>query len=374
MGATMAGQSRCTRAHRTGARGVLAGRTGLTGLTGVIVLIALSALSALTALVPLAPVGTGGTAAAAAAASVPARPSSGCALAQPVPPGTSNELLAADGDQGGYVREVPPSYTGRTPLPVVIDLHGWSEPAAFQVQVSQLGTYGAAHHFITITPQVAESDFVWQLGFHSKDVAFIGALLHTVDTTLCVDRNRVYVTGYSFGAFLTSTLACVDAGQIAAVAPVAGIQDPAGCRPSRPVPVVAFHGTADPFVPYLGGIGKASLNLPVPGSNRTLGQTLGQKATKIKGPTIPENTAAWAKRNGCAAAPADRTVAAGVTLIAYSCPKGDEVQLYRIAGGGHAWPGSSVTREIASVVGYTTMAISADQIMWDFFVAHPLHP
>ncbi len=332
----------------------------------------LGALTGLATGLSLVPLGQA-VAAPASTSTVPARPSAGCASAQPVSPGSSNQVLAAAGDEGAYVREVPPSYSGRTPLPVVIDLHGWGEPAAFQVQVSQLGAYGAAHDFITITPQITEPALVWRLGFSGKDVAFMGALLQTVDTTLCVDTNRTYVTGYSYGAFLTSTLACVDAGRIAAVAPVAGIQNPAGCHPSRPVPVVAFHGTADPFVPYLGGVGSAALKLPAPdGSHRTLGQVLGKNATKRKGPTIPGNTAAWARRNGCAPGPTERNVAPGVTLIAYSCPKGDEVELYRVTGGGHAWPGSAVSKEIASAVGYTTMAISADQIMWDFFVAHPL--
>ncbi len=336
-------------------------------------IVALGVLAGVTALVPLAPLVAGGTSAT-STSSAPARPSAGCALAPPAPPGTSDQLLAAAGDDGGYVREIPPSYTGRVPLPVVIDLHGWGESAAIQVKISQLGAYGATHRFITITPQIAEPALVWQLGFHGKDVAFIGALLHTVETTLCVDRNRIFVTGYSYGAFLTSILACVDASQIAAVAPVAGIQDPAGCRPSRPVPVVAFHGTADPFVPYLGGIGPASLKLAAPdGSQRTLGQVLGKNAAKVKGPTIPGNAAAWARRNGCAPTPSERKVASDVTLIAYSCPRGNEVELYRVTGGGHAWPGSPVSEEIASVVGYTTMAISADRIMWAFFAAHPLH-
>jgi polyhydroxybutyrate depolymerase len=61
-----------------------------------------------------------------------------------------------------------------------------------------------------------------------------------------------------------------------------------------------------------------------------------------------------------------------VTLIAYSCPHDNTVELYRVTGGGHAWPGSAITQSLAKVVGFTTMAISADQIMWDFFAAHPL--
>jgi polyhydroxybutyrate depolymerase len=329
----------------------------------------LAALVAMIPLVPLAPV----TAASASNPTVLARPSAGCAAVQRVAPGSSNQLLAAGGDDGAYVREVPPSYSGRTPLPVVIDLHGWGEQAAFQATLSNLGTYGATHGFITITPQVSEPALVWQLGTTGKDVAFMGGLLDTIEKTLCVDTNRVFVTGYSYGAFFASTLACVYAGRIAAVAPIAGIADPTGCHPTRPVPVVAFHGTADPFVPYQGGIGSASLKLQAPdGSHRTLGQVLGKKASTFKGPTIPENTAAWAKRNVCAPTPTQRSVAARVTLISYSCPADAAVELYRITGGGHAWPGSSVSKAIAPVVGYTTMAVSADQIMWAFFVAHPL--
>ena len=337
--------------------------------------IALGVLAGLSALVPLAPLGAGAGAVPAAAA-VPARASAGCTLAQPVAPGKSSQVLAAGGDDGGYVREIPPSYTGRVPLPVVVDLHGYEEPASLQATLSGLGAYGDTHDFITITPQVTDAVPMWQTGFASKDVAFIGGLLHTIDTTLCVDRNRVFVTGYSNGAFLTSTLACVDAGQVAAVAPVAGIEDPAGCHPSRPVPVVAFHGTADPFVSYTGGLGPSSLKLAAPdGSGRTLGQGLSKETLKKlrSGPSIPAVTAAWARRNGCTPRPTERSVATSVTLIAYSCPHGNDVELYRVSGGGHAWPGSAVSREIASVVGYTTMAISADQIMWAFFAAHPLH-
>lgn len=87
---------------------------------------------------------------------------------------------------------------------------------------------------------------------------------------------------------------------------------------------------------------------------------------------MPGITTAWARRNGCAAEPGTRTVASGVTQIAYRCPAGADVVLYRITGGGHAWPGSAVSQSVGSVIGFTTMAISADAIIWQFFEAHPL--
>ena len=90
------------------------------------------------------------------------------------------------------------------------------------------------------------------------------------------------------------------------------------------------------------------------------------------GPSIPAITAAWARRNDCARGPSSTVVASGVTLIRYRCPNRADVELYRITGGGHTWPGSQFGRQIAAAVGFTTTAISANQIIWRFFEAHPL--
>ena len=278
----------------------------------------------------------------------------------------------ASDDRGSYIEHLPPTYTGRAPMPLVVDLHGWSEPAAIQVQASNWGTYGDTHGFITVTPQVNYSVPHWDTTLGSHDLTFVGDLLTHVEQTLCVDQRRIFVTGYSDGAFMTSAVACQFADRVAAVGMVAGIQNIPGCHPARRVPAVAFHGTADPYVPYLGGYGKAALNLPAAnGSGETLGQEL--KGTKLpRPPSIPSNTAAWAKRNGCHSTPTLTTAATGVTLIRYSCPAGATVELYRISGGGHAWPGSEFTKSVARFVGYTTFAINADDIMFHFFQSHPL--
>ena len=305
---------------------------------------------------------------------VPASPSAGCAQAAPARPGTTLQLLKAGGEAGGYVRELPSSYNGRVPMPVVVDLHGYDVSAADQVRLTQLGYYGNRDGFITITPQVASSVPMWQDGFKSKDVAFVGGVLSNLDSTLCVDRNRVFITGYSNGAILASVIACVDASQVAAIAPVAGIVNPAHCRPSRPVPVVAFHGTADQFVSYNGGLGPDASKLPLPqGVTETLSQLLGSNTPSSNGgPSIPTITAAWAKRDGCARKASSHSVASGVTLISYSCPGGNAVELYRVTGGGHTWPGSILGAKSSKALGYTTLAVSADKIMWSFFTAHPL--
>jgi polyhydroxybutyrate depolymerase len=280
--------------------------------------------------------------------------------------------FSAAGDTGSYIRHVPPVTNPKFALPLVLDLHGYSETAAIQAIVSGLGAYGDAHGFITLTPQVNGPVPLWNTAIKGKDVAFLGALIDTAEQTLCVDQTRIFVTGYSNGAFMTSALACAFSTRIAAVAPIAGIQAIPGCAFQRPVPVVAFHGTSDPFVPFNGGVGPAALNLPAPdGSGKTLGQ-LGAGALKM-GLSIPDATAAWAKRNGCSTTPTDKTVASDVTLISYGCPAKAPVELYRVTGGGHAWPGSPFDAKLSKLIGRVTFSINANDIMWAFFTAHPLN-
>jgi polyhydroxybutyrate depolymerase len=316
-----------------------------------------------------------GAAAPASNSSVPASPSSGCSTqAAARPPGTTTAELDADGLAGSYVQHVPPGFS--RPLPLVIDLHGYSESAAIQTDVSDWATFGDTHGLVAVAPQINRTVQLWDTGLGSSDLAWFGTLLNTVEANECVDRNRVDVDGYSDGAFMTSAVACQFASQVAAVAPVAGIQAVSGCHPSRPVPVIAFHGTADPFVSYGGGLGAKALALPAPNGQGTLGQSgaAGGSAKATPGSSIPDQAKKWAARNGCGTTASYKTVANKVTLISYPCPSDATVELYRVTGGGHAWPGSAFCRSIASVIGYTTFAISADDLMWAFFQAHPLHP
>ena len=69
--------------------------------------------------------------------------------------GASVDFTAA-GEAGSYLVEGPADSSADHPLPLVIDLHGYSETAGIQADITQLGSYGAANGFITVTPQVNE--------------------------------------------------------------------------------------------------------------------------------------------------------------------------------------------------------------------------
>ena len=309
-----------------------------------------------------------------AGAAVPQQPSAGCGSGTVAPPSGTTVDYSAAGDTGSYLVEGTTDQHPRQPLPLIVDLHGYSETADIQAVVSKLGDYGAAHGFLTVTPQVDEAVQHWTTSPHSADQRFLIALIGHVTNTLCVDRHRIFVAGYSNGAFMASALACSDARTIAAVATVAGIEADAGCHPSQRVPVIAFHGTADPFVPYKGGIGPAAKNLPATDGKGTIGSDLTAKSNQgieQNDLPVPVEAARWAARNGCAKTPEITRATTDVTMIAYHCPHDAAVVLYRENGAGHIWAGSQAMPEIASTVGKTTFSISADQLMWTFFQNHP---
>jgi polyhydroxybutyrate depolymerase len=303
---------------------------------------------------------------------VAARASAGCRLSTPPAAGETQVPFTAHGVARTYLRHVPAVTNPAQPLPLVVDFPGYLETDSIEAQQSQLGGYGDTHGFVTVTPQGLGPVYHWDTTLGSTDLRLVGTLLDDVERSVCIDTNRVYVTGLSNGAMMTSAVICAYANRIAAAAPVAGITLVPKCKPSRAVPVIAFHGTADPFLSYTGGLGPKALALPAPdGSDRTI-QNIGAPTSAFQGPSVPKIAAAYAHRNGCRAQPAAQAVAADVTEFSYRCPTGAEVELYRVAGGGHTWPGSAFSAAIASTVGPTTFSISATDLMWQFFSRHSL--
>jgi polyhydroxybutyrate depolymerase len=86
----------------------------------------------------------------------------------------------------------------------------------------------------------------------ANDVSFLEKSITYLESRYCVDAGRVFVTGVSGGGRMASQLGCDASTVIAAIAPVAGLRRPTPCPARRAVPVVAFHGTADPVDPYAG--------------------------------------------------------------------------------------------------------------------------
>ena len=114
--------------------------------------------------------------------------------------------------------------------------------------------------------------------------------------------------------------------------------------------MIAFHGTADPDIPYNGG---SSWLAP------------------DSFPNVLTWARDWSRRNQCDPRPADSRVAPDVTRMAYTrCADDAAVVLYTTRGGGHTWPGGRGMPEW--FLGPTSRSIDATSVMWAFFREHHL--
>lgn len=298
-------------------------------------------------------------------------PSSGCAAdAGVAAPGDSTEDFSAEGLDGTLLLRLPLSYDARTPLPLVIGLHGWSQSAQLLAVQSGLPAAADRHGAVVVLPDITRPVPLWDTSVGGPDARWLDAALDSLLGRFCIDAARVFVTGMSNGAMMTSTWLCTASDRIAAVAPVAGVRVPEGCDPERPVPMMTFHGTDDQYLAYGGGYGTAVAGLSTPDGEGTLGQVTAAGNDTMP---VPERAAWWANANGCsgaltavAPAPAD-----DVTLTTTrACPA--PVLLYTVEGGGHTWPGSDFDATIEQFVGATTESVDATELMFAFFDAHPL--
>jgi len=297
--------------------------------------------------------------------------SPGCGASTTGSVDAERRTVDVDGTERWYLLTTPAEHDGETPLPVVIDFHGILEGAEIHAQMSQYGALAQEEGFVAVIPNGSGDPVRWDANPESdpnQDLAFVDALVETLGDELCIDTSRVYATGLSYGAIMTSFLICTRADKFAAFAPVAGITVPEPCDPSRPVPILTFHGTDDPILSFNGGVGDLSIITGGdPNADATTAPPSTAPAYDLNGEGYPARVAEWAARNGCDPEPTDEQITQEVIHRVYDCPPGADVEFYIILGGGHSWPSSEFSKSIESVVGYTTFDVDATRAGWEFF-------
>lgn len=173
-------------------------------------------------------------------------------------PGQHQRSLTIDGQRRQYILHVPRSYTGDREVPLLLDFHALHTSSGYQLDNS--GTQQVANQQNIIVAYPQGIDNAWNLGpccTESRtvnDVGFAREIVEQVSAEACVDRKRVYATGYSNGGGMAYILACRAADMFAAVAPAAfDMISEVQCNPSRPISVFAHRGRLDAIVPYRGG-------------------------------------------------------------------------------------------------------------------------
>ncbi|WP_305785621.1 alpha/beta hydrolase family esterase [Symbioplanes lichenis] len=302
---------------------------------------------------------------------VPATVDTAAACSRPADRGDTTVGVDFEGRTYPVLVHVPPALAATGRVPLVLNLHGSSGNGPGQMDYSGLRPVADANGFIVAAPDGAitlpqdpmppAGSWAWNVpGVPTTagqmpppdardDVAFLGRVIDVVSATLCTNPRRTYATGHSGGARMSSALACRLADRIAAIAAGAGLRagrpDPddvtvpevEDCRPTRPVPVVTWHGQQDTVNPYAGS------------------------ADLRWGYAAPIAAQTWARLDGCRQGPDATPVTEHVTRLTYSqCDRGAEVVFYRISNGGHVWPGAT---EPGS-------EIDAARIAWDFFRRH----
>ena len=305
-------------------------------------------------------------------APVAASPSPGCGQPNTQQVARERRTISVGGEERWYLLTTPAAHDGTTPIPLVVELHGLGEGAAIAAQMSEFDVVAEREGFVMAYPNGSGSPVRWDQRLDASpnaDFDFIDQLLDQVGRDLCIDTSRVYATGLSYGAIMSSALACARTDRFAAIAPVAGITRPEGCAPTRPLPVLAFHGTMDPILYFNGGIG----NLAAAFSGGTLAPP--PTPVDLDGEGYPKAVAAWADANGCGAAVDERRSPQVIERI-YACEADadNEVRFFIIEGGGHSWPGSAFSASIERIVGPTTTELDATEEIWRFFERHARHP
>lgn len=294
-------------------------------------------------------------------------PSPGCAA-----PATDEVTLArTDLTIGGvdrYYLLTTPAPTDE-PLPLVVDLHGLMEGAQIHAVMTQFGEYGQEQGFVTTFPHGSGDPVRWDADPASDpnlDLEYLDAMLTQIGEQRCIDTARVYATGLSYGAIMSSFLACERSEVFAAMAPVDGITMPEGCDPTDPMPMLTTHGTEDPILLFNGGVGDLG-NLLGDAPAAAPAETTTTVPVDLDGPGYPAAVAEWAELNGCEDAFTDTEVTDEVIHRVYDCPADGAVEFYIVVGGGHSWPSSEFSESIGDIVGPTTFDIDATELAWEFF-------
>jgi polyhydroxybutyrate depolymerase len=263
---------------------------------------------------------TAGTPSTAASAVVSVRQSAGCSSAAP-PSADGREVLLVDGRRRSYLIDLPDAGT-EDPATLVVVLHGLGSDGQRVADESELPERAGRRGAIVVAPDALGSPAIWQPGVPGPDSMFLNRVIAEVESTRCVDLDRVWIAGFSAGAAFAGSYACARRDEIAAIALVS-VELPGGC--TSPMPIVALHGTADGIVPIAG-------SLP--------------------------NMAEWAEVAGCDPESTVTSVNPQVKRRDWSgCAAGAEVVFFRIDGGGHEWP---------------SMPGASTEDVLDFLEDHPL--
>jgi len=289
--------------------------------------------------------------------------------------GAHTYLRQTDVITGGFQRSyrvhVPAGYDGRTRLPLVVVIHGAFDTAEGMETYTGFSQLADRETFIAMYPNgIGVLGFLqhWNAGHCCgkaaddgiDDVGFIAAAIEDVGRYLAVDRQRIYMVGFSNGGMMTYRFAAERGAMLAAAAPmaasIAGRSHAAGDvwripKPIKSLPLLIMHGMADDDIPFEGGRSRHR------GGERTYW-------------SVEDSVDFWVRSNGCSTPPTPSASAGGHIRIRTwdNCDGASRVVLYQLDGWGHVWPGPYFTDALPDDA--PLKHFDAAEVVWQFFRMH----
>ena len=148
--------------------------------------------------------------------------------------------LKVNGTDRTFLEYVPKNLGKNRPM--LISCHGASQDAFYMRDTQmKMGAVADTAKFLIVFPDGISNQ--WDIS-GDRDIKYIEALIDEMVRKYSIDRNRVYLSGFSMGGMLTYHAMNKIADKIAAFAPISGYPLwGSEANSSRPVPILHTQGT-----------------------------------------------------------------------------------------------------------------------------------
>jgi polyhydroxybutyrate depolymerase len=179
-------------------------------------------------------------------------------------PGDYLQTMTIEGAERKYHVHVPPSYNGKTPMPMVLLLHGHGQDGKTIAHHTRFNEMSDREGFIAVYPDARswagrDEWRAWDTdnglippGSNADDVAFMRGIIDRTESDYKIDPKRIYMAGLSNGGMMSFRAAGDLSDKLAAIAVVSGAMSGTEPSPKHPLSVMNIHGTEDGIVPYEG--------------------------------------------------------------------------------------------------------------------------
>lgn len=176
-------------------------------------------------------------------------------------PMAGNASIDVDGMPRDYILSLPQGYDPSKPYRLIFAWHGLGGSAQ-QVASNWYGLARMSQNSAIFVagqglPTMSSLSDMPQPGWpntNGRDVAFVKALYARLQGQLCIDENRVFSTGMSYGGIMSNALGCQMGDVFRAIAPMSGSGPGGRAMCVGQVAVWSSHGDNDTIVPTMSGL------------------------------------------------------------------------------------------------------------------------